>query len=321
MKLKTLFLASLLVAPVVFAEPTEWKIDFGKSAYNSGGGKYMTRTAKAGWNNVSATGTMSGNLDFDAWDEETQWFGTKWDNQYFDAPQYTAGKAELANVFFAETVEGSDASDVKGAHEEWAVKEISVYDSKANADSVLKLSVNKDTDTGYMDTIYSPSSGWNVTEDEFSRFGSAIPDNVPSTAYGDFIYGYGGATYTVTLTGFAEGYYDITVLGGMCYSSGGKTPSVAYTLNGETLTLTGDDSGRYAGVMTWQNVYLGVTDSLVLSIEGLLGDTGYGSSEYTTAALNAMIISEAISGSIPEPASATLSLLALVGLSLRRRRK
>lgn len=321
MKLKTLFLASLLVAPVVFAEPTEWKIDFGKSAYNSGGGKYMTRTAKAGWNNVSATGTMSGNLDFNVWDEETEWFGTKWDNQYFDAPQYTAGKADLANVFFAETVEGSDASDVMGAHEEWAVKEISVYDSKANADSVLKLSVNKDTGTGYMDTIYSPSSGWNVTEDEFSRFGSAIPDNVPSTAYGDFIYGYGGATYTVTLTGFAEGYYDITVLGGMCYSSGGKTPSVAYTLNGETLTLIGDDSGRYAGVMTWQNVYLGVTDSLVLSIEGLLGDTGYGSSEYTTAALNAMIISEAISGSIPEPASATLSLLALVGLSLRRRRK
>ncbi len=317
MKLSSLVCVAALAVSPVFAESTEWRIDFGKSAYNSNssaeGRAHTARTTEAGWNNVSATGAMTGNLDINSWDEATQPFGTKWDNQYFES-QYAAGSADLANVFFAEKVEGSDSSTVQGKYEEWAKKEVAIYDTKGNEGSTLKLSINKDSDTGFMDTMYNFSSGMHVTEAGFAR----LPENMPSTAYGDFIYGHSGAAFTLTLTGFAEGCYDITVLGGMNKASGGDTPTVSYTLNGETLTLTGDDSGVYAGVLTWKNITLGADDALVLSVAGLEGVDAYGTATFATAALNAMVISE--SPAVPEPATATLSLLALCGLAARRRR-
>ena len=320
MKLSSLVCVAALAVSPVFAESTEWRIDFGKSAYNSNsngseeGRAHTTRTTEAGWNNVSATGVMTGGM---AWDEATQSLVTKWDNQYFES-QYAAGSTDLANVFFAEKVEGSDSSTVQGKYEEWAKKEVAIYDTKGNEGSTLKLSINKDSDTGFMDTMCNFGSGMHVTEAGFARFNYDIPENMPSTAYGDFIYGHSGAAFTLTLTGFAEGCYDITVLGGMNKASGGDTPTVSYTLNGETLTLTGDDSGVYAGVLTWKNITLGADDALVLSVAGLEGVDAYGTATFATAALNAMVISE--SPAVPEPATASLSLLALCGLAARRRR-
>ena len=67
--------------------------------------------------------------------------------------------------------------------------------------------------------------------------------------------------------------------------------------------------------MNWENVTLDETTTLSLTVEGQLGADNYGGSYYAKAAINAMIITM-----VPEPATATLSLLALCGLAARRRR-
>ena len=67
--------------------------------------------------------------------------------------------------------------------------------------------------------------------------------------------------------------------------------------------------------MNWENVTLDETTTLSLVVQGKLGADGYGGTDNAKAAINTMIITM-----VPEPATATLSLLALCGLAARRRR-
>lgn len=279
MKLTATLLSLLFCMPAALAGNTEWWIDFGlHNEYNS---QYGGRTKTPGWNNVAVV-------------EKENW------EQYIFTEQ---GAAPLNASFF---ISGTSTADELQTSQQ----SVSIFDSLNQADP-LTLSIIKNTADGTLQTI--SGSGSNMAKDTYyTRFGYSIPEEFPTSTSRDHIFASENTSFTLVLSGFAAGQYNISALGGMGYASGGTTPTVTYTLNGVTQTLTGDDgtSGQYAGVMNWENVTLDETTNLNLTIQGQLGtDT------YAKAAINAMIITM-----VPEPATTTLSLLALCGLAARRRR-
>ena len=284
MKNSTSILAALLLVPTVLAENTEWWIDFGlHKDYNA---QYGGRTKTSGWNNVAVV-------------EKENWATYVFKEE---------GKAPLNAAFY---ISGASTPDEL----QTSLQTVSIFDS-LNQKTPLTLSITKNSAEGELQTI--SGSGSNMAKDDYySKFGYTIPDNIPTSASRDHIFASGNTSFTITLSGFTAGQYNICALGGMGYAGGGSTPTVSYTLNGETQTLTGNDgtSGQYGGVMNWENVTLDETTTLSLVVQGKLGADGYGGTDYAKAAINTMIITM-----VPEPATATLSLLALCGLAARRRR-
>ena len=293
MKLSSILLTTLLTLSPALAGNAEWWIDFGRSefanTYTTPQKIYATRTTEAGWNNVSVSA----------------------------AEQTAAGAASLNSSYFAETVE-TDSNSVVPTYAQQAVSSVSIYDTGNNANSTLNLSISKDTGIG---TLAVKTSAGAPTDELFGA--TPRPAWVPTRAYGDFIMTYlnenGSGAFTLTLSGFEAGFYDFTVIAGGNSSMGsvyqGNDASAVYTLNGTACTITGTNGG-YAGVLEWKGVEIEENGSLTLTVEGGYLGTVNGVEKYTTAALNTMIIRQ-----VPEPATATLSLLALAGLAARRRRR
>ena len=145
-----------------------------------------------------------------------------------------------------------------------------------------------------------------------------------------------GNTHTFTLTGLASGYYDFSILGGY-YGQDDLCSSITLTISGTgvdmsnttwaTYDIAGARSSSAQGVATYtttltnglanegytydvSTIYVGEGASLTLT---LTGDTVAG----RRTPLNGLKMTY----TVPEPATATLSLLALAGLATRRRRK
>lgn len=294
MKLSSVLLTPLLTLSPALAGNAEWWIDFGRSefayTYTTPAKIYATRTTEAGWNNVSA------------------------------ATQTASGAAFLSSSYFAETVE-EDSNSVVPTYAQQAVSSVSIYDTGNNANSTLNLSISKNTGTG---TLYVQTTA-NAPADNL--FGvTPRPAWVPTRAYGDYIMTYlnenGSGAFTLTLSGFEAGFYDFTVIAGGNSNMGsvyqGHDASAVYTLNDTACTITSTNAagGGYAGVLEWKGVEIEENGSLTLTVEGGYLGTENGVEKYTSAALNTMIIRQ-----VPEPATATLSLLALAVLAARRRRK
>lgn len=284
MKLTATLLSLFFCLPAVLAANTEWLIDFGlHKDYNA---QYGGRTTTPGWNNVAVV-------------EKENWETFIFTEQ---------GAAPLNAAFF---ISGASTPDELQTSQQT----VSIFDS-LNQKDPLTLSIIKNTADGTLQTI--SGSGSNMAQDTYyTKFGYTVPENIPTSASRDHIFASDNTSFTLVLSGFAAGQYNICALAGMGYAYGGTTPTVTYSLNGVTQTLTGNDgtSGQYASVMNWENVTLDEMTTLSLTVEGQLGADNYGGSSYTKAAINAMIITM-----VPEPATATLSLLALCGLAARRRR-
>lgn len=293
MHLKSTFLLLTALFTTFPALANEWWIDFGRSefAWSYGAAtKYATRTTEAGWNNVSV------------------------------ATQTTAGKASLSSSYFAETVQ-TDSNSVVPTYAQQSTNTVSIYNTENDADSTLSLSITKDTGVG----TFAVQTTANAPADKLF-IETPRPDWVPTRAYGDFIFTYlnqnGSGAFTLNLSGFAVGTYDFTVIAGGNSNMGsvyeGHDASAVYTLNGTSCTLSGTNAsgGGYAGVMEWKGVEIQENGSLTLTIEGGYLGMENGAKKFTSAALNTMIIKL-----IPEPTTATLSLLALCGLTARRRRR
>lgn len=281
------------LAPAI-SPGSEYLIDFGTSEYarryTSAAKKFAVRTTAAGWNNISVTTQMA------------------------------SGSVSLSSTFFKETV-ATDSASVIPTYGQTSVNTVSIYNTGGNIDSALTLSITKNTSIGSLSFITSanaPSANKILSPSQL--------DWVPTTAYGDYIFtnenNGGSGAFTLTLGGINAGLYDLTIIaGGNSYMGsvyGGNAASGIYTLNGnKSCTITGTDAagGGYAGVIKWKRVKVEENGVLTLTVEGgYLGNEG-GVDKYATAAINSLILA-----TVPEPASATLSLLALAGLAARRRR-
>lgn len=145
-----------------------------------------------------------------------------------------------------------------------------------------------------------------------------------------------GNTHTLTLTKLAGGYYDFSILGGY-YGKDNLCSSITLTISGTgvdmsnttwaTYDIAGAQSSSAQGVATHtttltngsadegytydvSTIYVAEGASLTLT---LTGDTVNG----RRTPLNGLKMTY----TVPEPTTATLSLLALAGLATRRRRK
>lgn len=194
----------------------------------------------------------------------------------------------------------------------------------------------------------SDKNGW------CDPFSGTLPSAFSGSTYVDSLttQSYSGSTgvFTLKLTGLDNGVYDLDVFGGligkdnlaeMTITIAGGGDSVewsnvrstdtngdwvnnGYTINGSTVTISSIDStnadnnnqSHYSGITKGYQVSatnVEVTDgNLTLTVAG----QGWNNS-YARTVLNGV----ALQMVVPEPATATLSLLALVGLAARRRRK
>lgn len=145
-----------------------------------------------------------------------------------------------------------------------------------------------------------------------------------------------GNTHTLTLTNLAGGYYDFSILGGY-YGKDNLCESITLTISGTgvdmsnttwaTYDIAGAQSSSAQGVATHtttltngsadegytydvSTIYVAEGASLTLT---LTGDTVNGH----RTPLNGLKMTY----TVPEPTTATLSLLALAGLATRRRRR
>ncbi len=148
--------------------------------------------------------------------------------------------------------------------------------------------------------------------------------------------GSSGNTHTLTLTNLAAGYYDFSILGGY-YGKDNLTNSITLALVGTDIDLSqttwsaydiaGDSNYTTTGVETYtatltngsanegytydvSNVYVEEGATLTLT---LTGDTNAGH----RTPLNGLKMTYT---AVPEPATASLSLLGLAALMIRRRR-
>ena len=146
----------------------------------------------------------------------------------------------------------------------------------------------------------------------------------------------GTGFYTLTFSGLQAGVYSICGMGGyngndtmssITVSLGGNATanwnSQSATSNGWTTnaSITSSNSinfansaggGNHGYYFDAQNIVVGEEGTLTLTIQGT-GNAGYGRTPLNFISLSGE--------AIPEPTTATLSLLALAGLAARRRRK
>lgn len=279
----SLALVFVIGMSTAFATPTEWRIDFGWTFKKtvSPPGK---PTTESGWNNVATD------------------VGT-----YSPTSITSSGNATLdSNYYYGSTTDPvyETANTANG---------VAIYDTQNQTDSALTLKIHKNNDEGYMQAI-----GSNSWQSEAEDYGTALTSSIPQSAYSDFIFASGDTSYTVRLEGLNAGTYSICVAGGQTKAGGDNLAAVTYTLNGNPQTISwreDNNSNTYGGVLYWNNFEVGNDGVLELTVKGN-AFVEYGETKYTNAALNAMIIT-----SVPEPTTATLSLLALAALAARRRRK
>lgn len=179
----------------------------------------------------------------------------------------------------------------------------------------------------YLCTMESAPTGW----------GDTFKDGLTSQCQQN-----DGDTYTITFTGLESGYYDLSVLGGYM-GADNMTTAITLTLGSADITETtwasadlgSSSTGNAAGVaslkQTTTNNSVPATEgytfdvSQILVTEGTLTVTIDGTSNNgNRTPLNGLALTwtaAAPSDNIPEPTTASLSLLALAGLAARRRRK
>ena len=148
-----------------------------------------------------------------------------------------------------------------------------------------------------------------------------------------------GSTHTLTLSNLTSGYYDLSILGGF-YGNDNIVPSITLSLGGnsvdfsETVWSSYDIAGgtEYSaqGVSTYttaltngsadegytydiQKIFVENGGSITITL------TGANENDGQRTPLNGLKLTW--TPVVPEPTTATLSLLALAGLAARRRRK
>ena len=178
-------------------------------------------------------------------------------------------------------------------------------------------------ENGWKNHLNSMPTGWEST------FADGLTSQWDGSATGQT-----GNTHTLTLSNLAAGYYDVSILGGY-YGKDNLTSSITLSIGGEKFDTT-------STVWSSHDIAGGTTSSTqgnasyTLTLTNGSGDEGYtfdvskiyvqegGSLSFTLTGdevgghrtpLNGIKVTY-----IPEPTTATLSLLALAGLAARRRR-
>lgn len=181
-----------------------------------------------------------------------------------------------------------------------------------------------------------------LTTNEESGWKNALSGTLPGSIVGNVSDGLtsqngaGTGFYTLTFSGLQAGVYSIIGMGG--YSGNDTMSSVTVSLgsnatanwssqsatsNGWTTNATATSSnsinfansagsGNHGYYFDAQNIVVGEEGTITLTIQGT-GNAGYGRTPLNFISLSGE--------AIPEPTTATLSLLALAGLAARRRRK
>ncbi len=203
--------------------------------------------------------------------------------------------------------------------------------------------------TGGMNNTSVKWTTSNYTEAGWNQAWLCMMESTP-TGWGDtFVDGLtsqcqqaNGDTYTMTFTGLESGYYDLSVLGGYV-GVDSMTTAITLTLGGadvsettwSSVDLGSTSTGSATGVATLQqttaNNSAPTTEGYTFDVSNILVTDGNltvtidgASNNGNRTPLNGLALTwtaAAPSDNIPEPATATLSLLALAGLAARRRRK
>ena len=181
-----------------------------------------------------------------------------------------------------------------------------------------------------------------LTPDEENGWKNALSGTLPGSIVGNVSDGLtsqngaGTGFYTLTFSGLQAGVYSIIGMGG--YNGNDTMSSITVSLgsnatanwssqsatsNGWTTNATATSSnsinfansaggGNHGYYFDAQNIVVGEEGTITLTIQGT-GNAGYGRTPLNFISLSGE--------AIPEPTTATLSLLALAGLAARRRRK
>ncbi|MGN0821980.1 MAG: PEP-CTERM sorting domain-containing protein, partial [Akkermansia sp.] len=145
-----------------------------------------------------------------------------------------------------------------------------------------------------------------------------------------------GNTHTLTLTGLAGGYYDFSILGGY-YGKNNLCNSITLTISGTGVDMSNTTWATYDIAGARSSSAQGIATYTTTLTNGLANE-GYTCDVSTIyveegASLTLTLTGDTVDGhrtplnglkmtyTVPEPATATLSLLALAGLATRRRRK
>ncbi|MEG2327304.1 MAG: PEP-CTERM sorting domain-containing protein, partial [Akkermansia sp.] len=135
----------------------------------------------------------------------------------------------------------------------------------------------------------------------------SVKDSAPASAWRDSIYISNGTTLTMTITGLDPGEYSLSGFCGLNSAQGQGT----MTLNGETQNLNSwTDSGTPGTIIDFKAISVGSDGTLTFSVQG---------TDQKCVALNYLTLTQK-DKSVPEPSTVLLSVVALGGLLLRRRR-
>ncbi len=188
---------------------------------------------------------------------------------------------------------------------------------------------------GLVPTLTTEESGWK------NPFSAALPGNISGNVFDGLTTQTSSSTgqYVLSFSGLAAGTYSLTAFGGFYGNddyqavtaslgdgkvadwnsqslSGGSTTWSDSTLTSSvnTISFAKDNTNdcNHGYYFDAQNIIVGEDGLLELTISG---------SGATRLPLNYVALSAVSLDAVPEPATATLSLLALAGLAARRRRK
>lgn len=195
-------------------------------------------------------------------------------------------------------------------------------DGTLNVDGALQFS--DFTDLNNVETVSNLTLSGTIN---VSTTGSLTLDNTMITIIIDDVEKFMQQTSQFLLAAAEETDTFINVANADSISAEGATFELLFTKDAvneirssENLLLNlGLVSGVDATELTGAQITLGVADDAGITAEDLFGDTTYSFENLTSGAGASIGISE--SAVIPEPTTTTLSLLALVGLAARRRRR
>ena len=251
------------------------------------------------------------------------------DKVQIDFGRYDAQTEGYYNIYVAEgyTTSNTAANYVNGA-------------TSATTTHSLTLGVQEITLT-YQHTTGQANCGGqglmpNLTTDEEANWKNAYVGDLPSGVQGNVSDGittqtYNGGTHTLTFSNLAAGTYTLSAFGG--YNGKDRMANMSITLGGglsanwsyqgcldgawsESATATGSSiTMNTQGNAQTDHGYYFTADGITVEEGASLTVTITGTGDYARTPLNY------VSLMVPEPTTATLSLLALAGLAARRRRK
>ncbi|MEG0587739.1 MAG: PEP-CTERM sorting domain-containing protein [Akkermansia sp.] len=176
--------------------------------------------------------------------------------------------------------------------------------TSTGAESQLGLSISQSGTGGIGpgDGVVLPETGGNS-----DYVPQSVKDSAPASAWRDSIYISNGATLTMTIKGLDPGEYSLSGFCGLNSARGKGT----MTLNGETQHLNSwTDSGTPGTIIDFKAISVGADGTLTFSVQG---------TDQNCVALNYLTLTQK-DKSVPEPSTVLLSVVALGGLLLRRRR-